>query len=415
MRSNSVFARLLGFEKCVIEGVELDGRGALIISARPVARDALRCGICRRRCPGYDQGYGEREWRALDFAATPVVIRSRAIRVRCPEHGVVVRAVPWARHDARHTLGFEDLTAWAATELSGSATARLLRVSWRTVGRIVERVVADREAAGEDPLEGLRRIGIDEISIRTGQRYIVVVVDHATGRLVWAQEGRDAATVEAFFAALGPERTKQLTHVSVDMGGWLHRALRRRLAKRTLVCVDPFHVVQLASKALDEVRRAVWNDARRRGDKAEARWLKGARFALWKRPDRLTARQAVKLAEIAELNQPLYLAYLLKEQLRQVVHEHHLPTARLLLDAWLDDAEQSGLEPFQTTAATIRQHRAQILLAISERVTNARTEAVNTTLRLIVRRAYGFHSADAMIALVKLKLSGQQPPLPTTA
>ena len=190
MRQASVFARLLGFEKCVIEGVEFDAGGALLISARPAAREASRCGVCRRRCPGYDQGGGVREWRALDFAATQVFVRSRACRVRCPRHGVVVAAVPWARHGARHTLGFEDLTAWAATELSASAIAELLRIGWRTVGAIVERVVADRDA-GRDRLQGLQQIGIDEISIRKGQRYIVVVVDHASGRLVWA---RRAAT-----------------------------------------------------------------------------------------------------------------------------------------------------------------------------------------------------------------------------
>jgi transposase len=414
VRASSVFARLLGFEKCVIEGVEFDAGGALIVRARPAAREASRCGICRRRAPGYDQGVGAREWRALDFAATQVIVRSRASRVRCPAHGVVVQAVPWARHGARHTLGFEDLTAWAATELSASATAELLRIGWRTVGAIVERVVADHDAAA-DRLEGLARIGIDEISIRRGQRYIVAVVDHGSGRLVWAKEGRDAATVDAFFAQLGAERTAALTHVSADMGSWLHASLQRHLGADTLVCVDPFHVVQLAGQALDEVRRETWNQARRRGDTADARRLKGARFCLWKRPERLTPRQSVKLHEIATLNEPLYRAYLLKEQLRLVVHEHDPTVAPRLLDDWLENAAHNGLAPFVKAAATLAKHRDQILLAITERVTNARTEALNTTLRLITRRAYGFHSARPMIALAMLKLGGQRPPPPATA
>ena len=138
MRQSRVFGRLLGFEKCVIEGVEFEADGALVVRARPTAREASRCGVCRRRAPGYDQGVGVREWRALDFAATRVVIRGRAPRVRCRRHGVVVAAVPWARHGARHTRGFEDLTAWAATQLSGSAAAELLRIGWRTVGAIVQ-------------------------------------------------------------------------------------------------------------------------------------------------------------------------------------------------------------------------------------------------------------------------------------
>ena len=203
--------------------------------------------------------------------------------------------MPWARHDARHTHGFEAMVAWAATELSASAICRLWRISWRTVGAIVQRVVAAGLPGGGDRLDGLQRIGIDELSIRKGQRYIVVVVDHLSGRLVWARAGRDAATVDAFFAELGAERTAQLTHVAVDMGSWLHRSLRRRLAPSTRVCVDPFHVVQLAQEALHDVRREVWNAARRGGDRRGARWLKGARFALFKRGDRLTDRQAATL------------------------------------------------------------------------------------------------------------------------
>jgi transposase len=414
VRTASVFARLLGFGKCVIEGVEFDAGGALVISARPAAREASRCGVCRRRCPGYDQGAGVREWRALDFAATPVFIRSRACRVRCERHGVVVAAVPWARHGARHTVGFEDLTAWAATELSASALAGLLRIGWRTVGAIVERVVADHDAS-HDRLAGLRQIGIDEVAIRKGRSYLVVVVDHASGRLVWAREGRDAATVDAFFAELGPQRTAQLTHVSADMGNWLHASLPRHLEAGTLVCIDPFHVVQLVGDALDEVRRETWNEARRRGDTAEARRIKGARFALWKRPERLSTRQSTTLQEIAAVNGPLYHAYLLKEQLRLVLHEHDPAVAPGLLDDWLRDAGQSGLAPFAKAARTIAKHREQILLAITERVTNARVEALNTTMRLLTRRAYGFHTARPLIALAMLKLGGHRPSLPTTA
>src|SRR6266536_6217552 len=176
-------------------GVEFD-RGVVVVRARPARRAARRCGVCARRSPGYDQGQGEREWRALDLASTQVVIRAAATRVCCSEHGVVARRVPWARHGARHTLGFEDQVAWLVTELSKTAVVELMRVSWRTVGTILERVLADGLAARPDRLDGLSRIGVDEISYRKGQRYVTVVVDHDTGRLVWCQPGRSAATLD---------------------------------------------------------------------------------------------------------------------------------------------------------------------------------------------------------------------------
>ena len=258
-------------------------------------------------------------------------------------------------------------------------------------------------------------IGIDELSIKRGHRYITLVVDHDTGRLVWAREGRDAATVARFFAELGTKRTAQLTHVTADMGSWIHTALRRHLPARAVVCIDPFHVVVRVSEALDAVRRQVWNAARRENP-AAGRWLKGARFALWKNPEDLTPVQALRLERIRLVNEPLYTAYLLKEALRLVLHEPDPATAARQLDQWLADARSpTSPEPFHAAAATIERYRDGILAALRLRLTNARIEAVNTTLRLLVRRAYGFHTADAMIALATLKLGGERLPLPTSA
>ena len=213
-------------------------------------------------------------------------------------------------------------SAWLAVNTSKTAVAELMRVAWRTVGTILERVAA--EAMREvDLLDGLRRIGIDEISHRKGQRYLTVVVDHHSGRLVWAAPGRDRKTVLAFFDALGEERCKQIELVSADMAAWISGPIAERVPD-AIRCVDPFHVVMLATDALDDVRREVWNEARRQGNLELARELKGARFAVWKNPENLTDRQAAKLATIQQTNARLYRAYLLKEQLRQI---YRLPAA----------------------------------------------------------------------------------------
>jgi transposase len=126
---------------------------------------------------------------------------------------------------------------------------------------------------------------------------LTVVVDHDTGRLVWAAAGRDRKTVEAFFDALGQMRCKQIELVSCDMAGWIAAPVADRLPD-AIGCVDPFHVVMLATDALDEVRREVCNQARKSADITAARDLKGARFALWKNPEKLTDRQQAKLSSI---------------------------------------------------------------------------------------------------------------------
>jgi transposase len=287
--------------------------------------------------------------------------------------------------------------------------AELMRVAWRTVGAICARVAA--EAGREvDLLAGLRRIGIDEISHRTGQRYLTVVVDHDSGRLVWAAAGRDRKTVERFLDELGEERCNQIELVSCDMAGWIAGPVAERLPNAAR-CVDPFHVIQLATDALDEVRREVWNEARRAGHDQLARRLKGARYALWKNPENLTGRQKAKLAEVQQTNRRLYRAYLLKEQLRQIYRLEPGP-AIALLDAWIAWARRCRLPSYVKLAKTITAQRAGIVAAIEHGLSNARVEAINTQIRLITRRAFGFHSADALIALAMLTLAGLCPPLP---
>jgi transposase len=139
-----------------------------------------------------------------------------------------------------------------------------LRTTWRAVQAIVERVVTER-AGKTDLLSGLRRIGIDETSYRKGQRHLTCVVDHDTGRLVWAAEGRNSETILKFFDALGKDRTKKLTHVSADGAEWIHTPVTAR-APQAVLCLDPFHVVQWATNAVDKVRRGLWNTLRGKGN-----------------------------------------------------------------------------------------------------------------------------------------------------
>jgi transposase len=411
VRDGRVFARLLGLGRAVVEGVSVGECGAVVVAVRSRRRDASRCGVCGRRSPGYDQGDGVRRWRALDLGTARALVEARAPRVACSRHGVVVARVPWARHGSGFTREFEQQVAWLATQCAKSAVCELMRISWYTVGRIIERVVVDLEAERGDRLDRLHRIGIDELSYRKGQRYITVVVDHETGRLVWAADGRDRKTVERFFAELGAVRSARVELVSSDLGEWITRVVRERCPQATL-CLDPYHVVALASSALDQVRREVWNQARQGGDKAGARWLKGARWALWKRPERLTDRQQAKLSQIARVNERLYRAYLLKEQLRLVFHEPDTAAAIELLDSWLSWARRCRIPSFVKLAKTITANKAGIVATLTHRLSNARIEAINTTLRLICRRAYGFHSAQALIALAMLTVGGLRPPLP---
>jgi transposase len=332
-------------------------------------------------------------------------------RVRCVEHGVVVAAVPWARHGAGHTRDFDSLVAWLTRRMSKTAVCALLRIAWRTVGQIITRVVADADAEAGDRLDGLRRIGVDEISYRRGHRYLTVVVDHDTGRLVWIGKGRSKATLAQFFQLLGPRRCAQIALVSGDGADWIFYAVAE-YCRNARQCLDPFHVVAWVTKALDEVRLQVWRQARRDGQKALAGQVKDARYALWKNPHDLTERQQATLASIARTNQPLYRAYLLKEQFRQIFAAGGEERIELL-DEWLAWASRSRLQPFVDLARRIRTHfRPDIANTLVYRLSNGRIESINTKIRLLTRIAFGFKSTDALIALARLHLGGYHTPLP---
>jgi transposase len=409
VRRASVWKTAFGLRAAVVEDVWVEDEKRLVAAVRPAARETDRCPHCRRRCPGYDLGGGRRRWRTLDVGTMLAYLEADAPRVRCDRHGVVVAAVPWARHASAFTRQFEDQVAWLTVQASKTAVAQLMRVAWRSVGWICSRV-SDEQTATRDLFAGLKRIGIDEISTRKGQRYLTVVVDHDTGRLVWAGPGREKASVHKFLDLLGNERCHQLELISCDMASWITVPVAERCPNAS-VCYDPFHLIKLSTDALDEIRREVWNQARRHGQAQLARELKGARFALWKNPSNLTTRQALKLARVQALNQPLYRAYLLSQQLREI-YRVPFADATLLLDSWLAWARRSRLAPFVKLAKTVTDQRAGIDAAIRHRLSNARVEQVNTQLRLITRRAFGFHSPHAAIALAMLALGGLCPPLP---
>jgi len=411
VRSVRVWARLLGVEKgVVVEGVDYDeDADALVVSVRPRRGSKGLCGRCGLEAPGFDQGRGRRRWRALDLGEVKAYLEADAPRVTCPVHGVVVARVPWARHDTGHTYAFDDTAAWLATHCSKSAVGQLLRVAWRTVGEIITRVVADARAA-HDPFDGLRRIGIDEISYKRGHRYLTVVVDHDSGRLVWAAPGRDKATLRRFFDELGETRCAAVRLVSSDEAHWIDKVVKERCPNATR-CADPFHVVAWASNALDEVRREVAKATRGPGGKGHAQTLHRARYALWKNPENLTERQQRTLEELLDTHHPLFVAYLLKEQLRLVFRTRGYAGVDLL-DQWVDWARESGVPQFRDLAVTITWHRDSIDAALIHGLSNGRVEAVNTKLRLLTRIAFGFRSPDALIALAMLDLGGYCPPLP---
>ncbi len=178
-----------------------------------------------------------------------------------------------------------------------------------------------------------------------------------------------------------------------------------------MIGLDPFHAVQWATRAVDEVRREVWNQARHAGHRGLARTIKRSRWALTKNAEDLTPQQEQRLAWIEEVNQPLFRAHLLKEHLR-LVFQLPFEEALDLLVEWVEWALYSEIEPFEKLGLTVVNHIEAIMVTLERHLSNAIVEALNTRIRLLTRRAFGFHSAAPLIALATLSFGGQRPALP---
>ena len=399
MRVSTAFKRLLRLPGASVINVSFTGDGVLVtVRLRRRRRVCSTCGqtgrleIHERRV---------KRWRHLDLGASRCWIECELRLLRCRDCGVRMEPVPWARPGAHHTRDFEDVVAWLAQQMAFAPIARLLRIGWHTIGPIVERVVADH--LNEHRLSRLVAIGVDEISYRRHHRYLTTVADHHSGAIVWCAPGRNSATLQAFFDELGP-RKDSIRAVSIDMSGEYQRAIRQAVPDAE-ICFDPFHVVRLGARATDQVRRDEWN-RHDRSHTPQGRWVKGTRWSLLKAPENQTVGQLATLWEVQQANQRLYRAFLLREELRLLYHLDDPALAPEHLDAWLAWATRSRLRPFVRLARTLRKHRDGILAAIRLGLSNGRLEGLNSKIRLINHRAFGFHSADALIALVYLCCAG---------
>ena len=406
MRVTTAFNRMLGLPGAWVRDAAFGQEGVIVtVASRRKQPVCSGCGAQGLKI----KDHRVKRWRHLDVGGLRCVIECRLRRLYCPGCGDLPEMVEWARGGSRYTRDFDDLVAFLAQQMSQTQVTRLMRVGWETVGKILTRVVADMLDRGR--LDGLALIGVDEVSYGADHKFLTCVADHETGGIVWATEGRNAASLQAFFDGLTPEQKASIKAVSIDMSAGYEKAIRAEEGvPHAQVCFDPFHVCQLGGKAADQVRREEYN-RHGRSASGEGKWIKGTRYSLLKDTAKQTAGQLLKLAEVVTANKRMYRAFLLYGELRYI---YRLPKEKAAerLDAWLAWASRSKLKPFVKLARTIRQHKQGVLAAIELEIGNGRLEALNSKVRLLSHRAYGFHSAHALIAMIYLCCAGIQIALP---
>jgi transposase len=363
-----------------------------------------RCGWSTRS--RYDSS--RRRWRHLDVAGCKLWLEADIRRLQCRRcKRVVTEEVPWARPAAWHTHDFEDMVAWLAQRTDKTTIATLMRCSWKAVDNIIRRFVSER--LDQARLEGLYRIGVDEISYKRGHYYLTVVADHDTGKVVWVAPGKRGQALQDFYDALGPDGRARIESVSMDLGT-IYRDATRRAVPHATICFDPFHVIQMANRALDAVFSATGHGAD--GMITGKQW-RASRFALRTGAERLNDFQRKLINAVRRFRYRLFRAWELKEALRDLYRMIDADEARPYLRRWITSALRSRIPAFINLARQIKNNFEGILAAVEHDLSNSRLEGINGKIRLIQRRGYGYHSVDALAASIYLCLGGIPTQLPT--
>jgi transposase len=404
VRVSTAFNKMLALPGASVVSVTFAPEGVVVgIRNR---RRRLRCPCGWESSARYDSSL--RRWRHVDLASCRLFLEGEVRRLECRRCGRVrTEEVPWARPGARHTRDFEDVVAWLVQRTDKTATATLMRCSWEAVDNIVRRVVADH--LDRSRLEGLYRIGVDEVSYRRRRHFLTIVADHETGRVVWVAKGKRGAALEAFYEEIGPEGRDRIEAVSMDMGT-IYRDATRRQVPHAVICFDPFHVIQLANRALDAVYRASTRD---HPSGVGVREWRSTRFALWTGAERLSAQQREILNAFRRRRHRLWRAWELKEGLRDLYHRVDPSLARTYLKRWITSATRSRIPAFVNLSRQIRRNFEGIVAAVERGLSNSRLEGINARIRVIQRRGYGYHSVDALAAVIYLCLGGITVQLPT--
>jgi transposase len=391
MRATTLINKVIGLQGFWAVSFEFR-EDSLVIACRKRGKKGY-CPECGKRVRSF-YDHHERSWRHLPLFGIQTFLRMTVRRVNCPRCGVKVEKVPWARHDSDFTRPFEDAVAWLLRQANQTAVAEWFGISWETVGHIAGRVV--KEALDPERLKGLKAIGVDEFGFGHG-KVLTIVVNHETGGLIWAAEGRSADVLGQFFDLLGKDGRDRIRIVTMDMSAAYKKAVEEAL-KNAEIIYDPFHVTKLVIEALDDVRREEFRDK----STLPRGILRRVIYALRKNPWNLKNEETTALREVTRANHRIYRGYLLKESLLKIYQYAYPAAAEKWVKKVLGWAARSRLKPFIRVAKTLRKHLPSILAYVREGFSNAILEATNRHLRLLNARAYGFRSAASLIAMAFL-------------
>ena len=392
----------LGLQHWFVETVTETAAGdlRLRLARRLPQHTCPRCGT--KTISGYD--HEERQLRDLSMSGKVVYLVVPQWRILCRRcAAVVTEGMDLCDPGQGLTRRYEQFIARLCEVLPLRAIAQLEGLSWSTVVRIDRKYLQLRKQAHE--FDDLRKLCIDEVAYRKGQRYVTVVSDLQTRRVVWVGKGREKATVAAFFQAIGPAKTAQIECFAMDMSAAYIAAVEEG-APQAFIIYDHFHIIKYVNEAVDQVRR----DEQSKADQAGKEALKHKRFVLLRRERDLPMDQRVSLWELYTLNESIAISHILKEDFFTLFECKTIEQAARFLDAWIGRARESKLAPFARLCEQLDRWRDGLLNYFIHRISNGLAEAINNNINVLKRAARGFRDLEYFMLKI-LQRCGNLPPL----
>ena len=341
-------------------------------------------------CPVHDTV--KKTWRHLNFFQHQAFLHARIPRIDCPDHGVRLVAVPWARPGSGFTLLFEAFVMTLVKGMPVAAAARLVGEHDTRLWRVIQHYVED--AVARMDLADLRRVAIDETAAKRGHNYISLFVDIDSRKVVYATEGKDADTVARFADHVDDHNSdaSRIKEVCIDMSAAYVKGVEYNLTEAEIT-FDKFHAVKLVNDAVDQVRRA---ESRERPE------LKHSRYLWLKNERHLSVEQLTTLAELTRMHLKTARAYRLRLAFQEMYDAPSLDWGELIFDRWYGWAIRSRLEPMKKAARTLKQHRDGVLRWFDSKIANGLIEAINSLVQAAKAKARGYRSLRNLIAITYL-------------
>jgi len=383
-----------------VQRVDLDEERKLFdVHVVHSGRTRLACPNCGETGPGYDSR--PRRWRHLDACGYQTWLLCDLPRMKCPEHGIIQIAVPWAEARSRFSAPFECVVIDWLHVAPITAVAKMMRLSWSATAGIQKRAV-ERGLERRGPL-GATRIGVDETSFRKRHRYVTIVSDQGRSKVLHVASGRKRVSLESFYESLPEEELARIESVSMDM----HRPFVTATALHVpnaadKIAFDKFHVVKLFTDAVDKVRRAENRSLVAEGEKA----LVGSKYVWLTSPKNMKSAMRTRFKDLKRMGLKVGRAWSVKEAVSGLWnYTTRVGAIRgwLKLCAW---ASRTRLAPVIKASQTVRRNLLGILNAVVHRVTNAGAEGLNSRIQELKKRAHGYRNEDSFIAAIYFHLGG---------